>query len=93
MMVILFTLRICFKASQLLCNFSDIFDAVREFANKSAASAASPDYVKFQAVIKSAASAASLCGGRASGRLDPGFLFSTFGRTSGQKIAKISDSV
>ena len=28
--------------------------------NKSAASAASPDYVKFQAVIKSAASAASL---------------------------------
>ena len=34
--------------------------AVREFANKSAASAASPDYVKFQAVIKSAASAASL---------------------------------
>ena len=34
-------------------------DAVREFANKSAASAASPDYVKFQAVIKSAASAAS----------------------------------
>ena len=29
-------------------------------ANKSAASAASPDYVKFQAVIKSAASAASL---------------------------------
>ena len=34
-------------------------NAVREFANKSAASAASPDYVKFQAVIKSAASAAS----------------------------------
>ena len=32
--------------------------AVRESANKSAASAASPDYVKFQAVIKSAASAA-----------------------------------
>ena len=30
---------------------------VREFVNKSAASAASPDYVKFQAVIKSAASA------------------------------------
>ena len=38
--------------------------------NKSAASAASLDYVKFQAVIKSAASAASLRGGRASGRLD-----------------------
>ena len=32
---------------------------VREFANTSAASAACPDYVKFQAVIKSAASAAS----------------------------------
>ena len=41
--------------------------AVQEFANKSAASAASRDYVKFQAVIKSAASAASLRGGRASG--------------------------
>ena len=36
-----------------------VWNAVREFANKSAASAASPDYVKFQAVIKSAASAAS----------------------------------
>ena len=35
------------------------FNAVRKFVNKSAASAASPDYVKFQAVIKSAASAAS----------------------------------
>ena len=34
-------------------------NAVREFANKSAASAASLVYVKFQAVIKSAASAAS----------------------------------
>ena len=44
--------------------------AVREFANKSAASAASPDYVKFKAMTKSAASAASLRGGRASGRLD-----------------------
>ena len=41
--------------------------AVREFAHKSAAFAASPDYLKFQAVIKSAASAASLRGGRASG--------------------------
>ena len=49
--------------------------AVREFVNKSAASAASLDYVKFQAVIKSAASAASLCGGRASGRLDCVFFF------------------
>ena len=44
--------------------------AVRESANKSAASAAFPDYVKSQTVIKSAASAASLRGGRASGRLD-----------------------
>ena len=63
-------------------------NAVREFANKSAASAASPDYVKFQAVIKSAASAASLCGGRASGRLDHGFFLQFIA-----KIVKISDSV
>ena len=47
----------------------------REFVNKSAASAASPDYVKFQAVIKSAASAASLHGGRASSGLDHGLFF------------------
>ena len=61
-------------------------------ANELAASAASLDYVKFQAVIKSAASAASLRGGRASGRLDDD-LFSAFvGRASGQKIVKISDS-
>ena len=59
--------------------------------NKSAASAASPDYVKFQAVIKSAASAASLRGGRASGRLDHGYLFAIFGRASNQKIVKIPD--
>ena len=39
-------------------------NAVREFANKSAASAASPDSVKFQAVIKPTASAASLEGRR-----------------------------
>ena len=55
--------------------------------NKSAASAASPDYVKFQAVIKSAASAASLRGGRASGRLDHGFFFAIFGRASSEQIA------
>ena len=62
--------------------------------NKSAASAASPDYVKFQAVIKSAASAASSRGGRASGRLDHDyFVFAFVGRASGQKIIKISDSV
>ena len=36
-----------------------VLAAVREFANKSAASAAFLDYVKFQAVIKLAASAAS----------------------------------
>ena len=62
--------------------------AVREFANKSAASAASLDYVKFQAVIKSAASAASPPGGRASGRLDHGFFGAISGRASGQKISK-----
>ena len=33
------------------------------------------DYVEFQAVIKSAASAASPRGGRASGRLDHGYFF------------------
>ena len=51
-------------------NDSMWFNAVREFANKSAASAASPDSVKFQAVIKSAASAGSLREGRPSGHLD-----------------------
>ena len=67
-------------------------DRVQEPANKTAASAAFPDYVKFQAVVKSAASAASLRGGRASGRLDHGFFFAIFGRASGQNIVKISDS-
>ena len=60
---------------------------------KSVACTASLDYVKIQAVIKSAASAASLRGGRASGRLDHGFFRATFGRASGQRIVKISDSV
>ena len=41
-----------------------------EAVNKSAARAASLDYVKCLAVIKSAASAASMRGGGASGRLD-----------------------
>ena len=41
-----------------MCAFP-VANAVRESANKSAASAASLDYVKFQAVIKSAATAAS----------------------------------
>ena len=70
--------------------------SVREFANKSAASAASPDYikfsaaspdyVKFQAVIKSAASAASLRGGRASGRLDHGLFSKYLGALAPKKI-------
>ena len=44
-----------------LCTGPDLHEqlGVREFVNKSAASAASLDYLKFQAVIKSAASAAS----------------------------------
>ena len=64
--------------------------------NKSAASAASPNYDKFQAAIKSAASAASLCGGRASGRLDHGFFVQFLAALAAkkyQKIVKISDSV
>ena len=67
-------------------------NAVRESMNKSAASAASPDYVKFQAVIKAAASTASPRGGHASGRLDHGYIFAIFGRASGQKIIKVSGS-
>ena len=59
--------------------------AVQESANKSAASTAYLDYVEFQAVIKSAACAASLRGGRASGRLDHGFVFAISGRASGPK--------
>ena len=65
--------------------WSHKYVGVREFVNKSAASTASPDYVKFQAVIKSAASAASLRGGRATGRLDHDLFFAIFGRASGQK--------
>ena len=60
--------------------------------NKSASSAASLDYVKFEAAIKSAASAASLRGGRASGRLDHGFFFlHFFGCASAQKIIKSNE--
>ena len=62
--------------------------AVRESVNKSAASAASPDYVKFQAVIKSAASAASLRGGRASGRLDHGLFSQFLAALAAKKITK-----
>ena len=85
--------RIAIPAS--LLRVDDCFRfAVREFVNKSAASAASPDYAKFRSVIESAASAASLRGGRASGRLDHMFLLFAFsGRASGQNIVKISDSV
>ena len=64
---------------------SQTSDAVREFANKSAASAASLVYVKFQAVIKSAASAASLRGGRASGRLDHGFFLQFWAALAAKK--------
>ena len=64
--------------------------AVRESVNKSAASAASPDYVKFQAVIKSAAGGASPSGGRGSGRLDHGPKIEFVGRASGQKKTKKS---
>ena len=64
--------------------------AVREFVRKLAASAASLDYVKFQAVIKSAASQ-PLWGGCASGRLGP--LENQFlDRASSQKLIKISGS-
>ena len=70
-----------------------IVSAVREFMDESAASAASLVYVKFQAVIKSAASAASLRGGRASGRLDRDFFSAIFGRASGPKKVQILDSV
>ena len=76
------------RCKQCQARAGNPWGAVREFANKSAASAASPDYVKFQAVIKSAATAASLSGGRASGRLDHGLFFAIFGRASGQKNTK-----
>ena len=72
-------------------NFHRAYGTVREFANKSAASPASPHYVKFQAVVKSAASAASLRGGRAGSRLDHGFFLNLWLRW-GQKMIKISDS-
>ena len=81
------TVKLCFG----VC-FRRLSHTVRECVKKSAACAASPGYVRFQAVIKSAASAASLHGGRARGRLDHGFLLAIFGRASSQKIIKISDS-
>ena len=68
----------CTESSELLHFQNNFHLAVRESANESAASAASPVYVKSQAVIKSAASAASLRGGHASGRLDHDFLLRNF---------------
>ena len=75
---------------QMRCNNME-GNAVREFANKSAASAASLDYVKFEAVINSAASAASLRGGRASNRLDHVFFPAFFGCVGGQKMKKMKE--
>ena len=66
---------------------------VREAVNESAASLASLDCVKFQAVIKSAASAASLRGGRATSRLDHDCCSAIVGRAGGQEIINISDSI
>ena len=60
----------------------------KEVVNQSAATAASPDYVKFQAVIKSAASAASLDGGRASSQLHRGFLSQFLAALAANNIAK-----
>ena len=76
--------------------FRSVINAVREFANKSAASPASPDYVKIQAVIKSAASAASLAEAALAADWITAF-FSQFlaalAAKKYQKIVKISDSV
>ena len=63
-------------------------DGVRESVNKSAAGAASLEYVKSQAVIKSTASAASLRGGRASGRLDHGFFLQFLAALAPKKMTK-----
>ena len=62
--------------------------AVREFVKKLAASAAFRNYVKFQAMIKSAASAASLRGGRASGRLDHGLFLQFLAAQAANKKSK-----
>ena len=66
----------------------ELFAGVRKFVNKSAVSAASLGYVKFQAVIKLAASAASLRGGRASGRLDHGYFFAISSAAKKSQILK-----
>ena len=67
---------------------SSVKPGVRESVNELAASAASPDYIKCQAAIKSAASAASLREGHASDRLDHGLLFAIFGNASEQNRSK-----
>ena len=68
---------------------------VQEVVNKSAASAASPDSVKFQAVIKSAASAASLAEAALAADLITSFFSQFLAALAAkkiQKIVKISDS-
>ena len=63
-------------------------NAVREFVNKSAASTASLDYVKFQAVIKSAASAASLLEAALAADWITAFFSQFLGALAPKKIVK-----
>ena len=58
--------------------------------SRPAASAASLGYIRFQAVIMLAASAASLRGGRASGQLDHGIVF-VFFRECSSLIKQVPD--
>ena len=78
---------VCMKTLILFLHFLLFFEVVgaAKAVNNPTASAASLDYVEFQAVIKSAASVASLREGRASGRLDHSICF---GRASNQNIRK-----
>ena len=64
------------------------YRTLSEAVKKSAASAASLEYVKFQAVIKPAASAASLRGGRARGRLGHGYFFQFLAALKAKNIQK-----
>ena len=59
--------------------------AVREFVNKSAANVASVDSLKFQALIKSAASAASLGEAALVANWITAFFFKILGCASSQK--------
>ena len=68
-------------------------DAARKILEKSLASAASPDSVKLQAVIKSAASAASLRRGRAGDRHFHGIFVAIVGRARSKTLVKTSDPV